>query len=500
MAKKLLSLLTAALMLAPAMLSCAETAPDETKEAGTPSGDVVSADTAEELETDAEITPELPADLNFDGHEFRILNNDYSIKIWAQIDICAEEMTGEPINDAVFERNAAVSDKYGCTIATEQTTDITGVLKKSILSMDGFVDVVTPQLRTFAAHAREGNYLDLHTVPTMDLSKPWYDQNSVKEVSINKLLYGAATDITIMDEQATGAYVFNKELYENYQLGTSIGSIYDVVRDGKWTMDTLSGMITTVSADLNGDGIRNANDLYGMFYQRDTLTSLFTGFNINIATKNADDIPEMTLMSEQNSDIMDRIFDMLYQEDYCFQVMAKLGESNWSDGMVSMFQNDQALLMWIRLADVENLRTMDTDFGILPMPKYTETAEGYRSAVNSYVGTLTCIPICNYDPEMTGYFIEALAYEGRRTLMPAYYEVNLQGKVSRDEESRAMLDIIFSERHYDLGEIYDPGNFANTLIYMTQTNDRDYASKWAKNERLITRSLDKMLENFGVEG
>ena len=47
MAKKLLSLLTAALMLAPAMLSCAETAPDETKEAGTPSGDVVSADTAE---------------------------------------------------------------------------------------------------------------------------------------------------------------------------------------------------------------------------------------------------------------------------------------------------------------------------------------------------------------------------------------------------------------------------------------------------------------------
>ena len=54
--------------------------------------------------------------------------------------------------------------------------------------------------------------------------------------------------------------------------------------------------------------------------------------------------------------------------------------------------------------------------------------------------------------------------------------------------------------HYDLGEIYDPGNFANTLIYMTQTNDRDYASKWAKNERLITRSLDKMLENFGVEG
>lgn len=499
MAKKLLAILLTALMLAPAMLSCAETAPEETKgEANSPvSNEGVSADPADELET--EITPALPEDLNFDGHEFRILNNDYSIKIWAQIDIYAEEVTGEPINDAVFERNAAVGDKYNCSIASEQTTDVTGILKKSILSMDGFVDVVTPQLRTFASHAQEGNYIDLHTVSTMDLSKPWYDQNSVAEIPVNRLLYGVATDITIMDEQATGAYVFNKALYENYQLGTTFGSIYDVVKDGKWTMDTLSQMITTVSGDLNGDGVRNEDDLYGMFYQRDTLTSLLTGFNVNIATKNADDIPEMTLMSEQNSDILDKIFDMLYQEDYCFQVMARLGESNWSDGMVAMFQNDQALLMWIRLADVENLRTMEADFGVLPMPKYTEDAEGYRSAVNSYVGTLTCIPICNFNPEQTGYFIEALAYEGRKTLMPAYYEVNLQGKVSRDEESRAMLDIIFSERHYDLGEIYDPGNFANALIYMTQTNDRDYASKWAKNERLITKSMDKMLRKFGVD-
>ena len=140
---------------------------------------------------------------------------------------------------------------------------------------------------------------------------------------------------------------------------------------------------------------------------------------------------------------------------------------------------------------------MEADFGILPMPKYEESDNSYRSAVNSYVGTMTCIPQTNYDPDMTGYFIEALASESHYTVIPEYYNINLQGKISRDEESREMLDLIFSNRHYDLGEIYDPGNFANTLIYLTMNAKRDIASLWAKQEKSVTRNLEKLLEKFG---
>ena len=94
-------------------------------------------------------------------------------------------------------------------------------------------------------------------------------------------------------------------------------------------------------------------------------------------------------------------------------------------------------------------------------------------------------------------FIEALASESHYTVIPEYYNVNLQGKISRDEESREMLDIIFANRHYDLGEIYDPGNIANTLIYMTMNTKRDIASTWAKSEKNINRQLEKLLEKFG---
>lgn len=109
---------------------------------------------------------------------------------------------------------------------------------------------------------------------------------------------------------------------------------------------------------------------------------------------------------------------------------------------------------------------------------------------------MTCIPTSNYDPEMTGYFIEVLASESRYDLLPVYYDINLKGKVSRDEESQEMLDVIFGNRIYDLGQIYDPGDFSNTLIYMTMTYDWDFASKWAKNQKMIDKTLERILKNF----
>jgi|GEM_PF-6343961 hypothetical protein len=41
-------------------------------------------------------------------------------------------------------------------------------------------------------------------------------------------------------------------------------------------------------------------------YQRDTLTSFLNSFGVMYATKDADDIPEIAIMSEHGSDILDQ--------------------------------------------------------------------------------------------------------------------------------------------------------------------------------------------------
>lgn len=483
----------AGFLLALILVGCADTAAPSTDTAA-----VTAADTnaVTEETTEPRIMPSLPENLNFDGHTFTIINNEHSLPMWTQYGIGTDALNGESLNDAIFTRNKTIEEAYNCTVVSYQTLDLNGEIAKLVKAGDSAIDVATPHLRTFASNASAGYYIDLHTIDSIDLSQPWYDQNSVTEVSIMNRLFGVATDITLMDKQATGALVFNKSIYSNYDLDSTFGDIYDIVRNGDWTLEMMTNMVTSVSSDLDGDSKRTENDLWGLLYQRDTLTSFFTAFDINIATKNGEDIPEMTLMTDENVTAMDDIFDLLYQENYCLHVMKYFGEQDYTDKMVQTFQEDHALMMWIRLRDVEDLRGMETDFGILPMPKYSESDENYRSAVNSYVGTMTCIPQTNYDPTLTGYFIEALAAESHYSVIPEYYNINLQGKISRDEESREMLDIIFANRHYDLGEIYDPGNIANTLITMTMTYKRDVASTWAKQEKSINRNLEKLIAAF----
>jgi hypothetical protein len=65
----------------------------------------ISGTTAETEPEDTRVYPELP-DYDAEGATVAVVNIDYTIPIWAQRDIWAEEINGEIINDAVFQRNS----------------------------------------------------------------------------------------------------------------------------------------------------------------------------------------------------------------------------------------------------------------------------------------------------------------------------------------------------------------------------------------------------------
>ena len=47
---------------------------------------------------------------------------------------------------------------------------------------------------------------------------------------------------------------------------------------------------------------------------------------------------------------------------------------------LKMFSADQLLFSWIRLDDVTRMRSSETDFGIIPTPKYDEAQDVYKAA------------------------------------------------------------------------------------------------------------------------
>ena len=89
-----------------------------------------------------------------------------------------------------------------------------------------------------------------------------------------------------------------------------------------------------------------------------------------------------------------------------------------------------------------------------------------------------CVPLIQNDVERTGVIAEALAYYGKKNVLPAYYDLNLVGQSSRDEPSEEMLDIIFDNLVYDIGYIYQIGPYNKELIYMLRANESNLASRY----------------------
>ena len=109
--KKTLCLFLALLLASSALISCSESTTnageDTTAQTSGTAVDPTAGET-EALETER-MHANIPADANFDGHTFTILcssNSEYGI---VQNDFAAEEITGEPINDARYNRNILVA-------------------------------------------------------------------------------------------------------------------------------------------------------------------------------------------------------------------------------------------------------------------------------------------------------------------------------------------------------------------------------------------------------
>jgi hypothetical protein len=235
------------------------------------------------------------------------------------------------------------------------------------------------------------------------------------------------------------------------------------------------------------------NDRFGLLYQRDTVLSLFSGSGEMIGRKDERDIPYITLTEESSLSRMIFILESLYDRNSNFNVMTLPGDFNL--GMDAMFQNNQGLFMWIRMVNIVALRSMPTDFGILPIPKRDYAQAYYSSDVNSWTGVCLAVPATNTDFDNTGIFFEALAAESSRSVQPAYYDVLLTGIIARDEESLGMLDLIFGNRTYDIGAIGTFGGL-NEIIFLAMTFDLNVVSYVESRMDRAARDIERLVERI----
>lgn len=142
-------------------------------------------------------------------------------------------------------------------------------------------------------------------------------------------------------------------------------------------------------------------------------------------------------------------------------------------------------------------RDVEENIGILPYPKYDEEQKEY---ISLNWGGLMGIPASIQNTEMVGAVLELLAWNSAETVIPAYYDVMLDGKLARDEDSVAMLDLLFASFVYDPGlNLVGSKSGVSNLVWTMNTlvvgqKSTDFASYYAKNEKAALASIEAFYE------
>ena len=442
-----------------------------------------SADTTSAAVTEDEIKPDLP-DKTFDGETITIFQRAETKYLK---DFYVEEATGDILDDAIFARNSSVSEQFGVEFELVlSANDYGSDAVNTIMAGDDAYDLIVPHARHAFKYTGQGLALNWNTdLAYVDLDKPWWSDDARAAFSFCGNLYTMVGDISYMNLAATNAMLFNKALFDEYKLDYP----YQTVLDGKWTFDAFETLAKQAAKDLNGDtkfDVENDQMGYITGHWIGPIQVLYTA-DQRICRKNEKDEMYMTLNTEKTVEVFERYFGLLKESGMYCRI------ENGYDELNAAFTEGRAMFIDMNIGDTMNLRDMKDDFGIIPWPKFDETVDKYYTNVDAGCN-LVVVPITVKNSECVSAVLEAMAYESYKNVLPTYYDVVLQTKYTRDEESPIMLDLIREGRVFDIGYYSDNSAFVYEINsigrFLAHETDPNFTTYYAKFEEQALAKVD----------
>jgi len=432
-------------------------------------------------------------EMDFGGREFTAFTVEVTDANRMYDKFSSEEQTGEPINDALYTRRLHVEEQFNVKMTAIMNGAPADTAKKSILAGDNKYDLIVDIIGRVKNLASQRLLADLYAVPYIkdDLHKPWWDQAVIRDLAINGKLYFQAGNIVLRDKLRLSCLYFNKDLCKKLDIDYP----YQLVYDGKWTMDKLMEITRGINKDLDGNGIMDQNDQWGFMSQYEFALHLFMSSGEKTVTLNKDGVPEITMNTPRALDVIQKALEFCAGPENMFMADTIKGAADIWIQASAYFQEDRFLMRASLFEPIaRDLRAMPTDFGVLPTCKFNEQQENYYTYAEQN-GIVIGLPM-NADLDFAGLITEALAYESGATLMPAFYDLCLTSKVLRDDESEGMLDIIFNNRVYDIGYIYGIGTLPTILNTLASSKKTDFVSAFEKGQGAIEKALDKFIDSY----
>jgi len=406
---------------------------------------------------------------------------------------------GDVINEAIYERNLAVEEKLGIKFnpiaVSNSTTEAGEKFKNTVLAGDQAYDLNIGHQFVLTRMLFDGLYRNMVDDPYISFESPWWAYDYIKELCIgNDRLYFLFGDITLGMLKSAGCVYVNKPMFEDYFI--TVDELYQLVFDGGWTFDRFYEYTSKSYTDVNGNGVADSGDVFGMTASPYKYVDSFQ-YNAGICTTDRDEdgIPVLILNNERTAIFAEKIHHLYYNNPG-----AKIysGDNEINGEILNMFKNGELMfnVNWFYTAEL--LRDMERDFGVIPYPKLDEFQEEYRTIVSGG-STMFTVPVTISDEKFSviGAVLEEMAYEAYKKVTPAYYEVALKEKYSRDNTSSQMLDLIHDSMYTNFGYCY--ASMLNNIGYLRDLVNRkttDFSSWYATRENGALTALDELVELY----
>ncbi len=452
--------------------------------------ETTQSDTETGVETEAPETDYLEklGNKDFNGATFQLvgINGEGD----GNINFAADEQNGNLINDALYNRDLLMEETYGIDIVTRSYAfgddgKMTEDMKTSIIAGDDTVDVIFGSIGSTQMPLLQGGLLyDINALSTVDLTNPWWCTYANTNLQIGGKLYTTTGDIVPIYYYIPYTMCYNADMATDYGI-----DMYTMVMEGKWTLDKFREFAETFTQDLDGDGNITTADQITYAHVRTPVTtwSHYVACGMQMNTLDGEGNIYIDLDNDNSVTVIERL-----QE-----IFTELSDNYFTmDDATPMFTAGKSFLFGNSMATVvTTFRDMEDTYAFLPCPKYDEAQEEYYTSVNVWSRGYLGVPKTIGDPEKNGFLLEAMAYLAHRDVRQAAYDTVLWNKMSRTEESVAMLDLIYKNVYLDANYVFDFGG-SGSAIYEAVMNGKPFVSTYESVKKKIESSISALEESL----
>ena len=400
--------------------------------------------------------------------ELGSMNFDTTVRILAdktyrkQVAPTAEESEGNPIRQAIYQRNETVQERLGIEIIwTESSAGAWGgasqVLKdvETACQTDPYDAICIYNLTPYML-AQNGLCANLYDDNYLDLTAPWWPASLLDEILVNDTLYAISESNDFGLLRNMMAMFFNVELLD----ARGMESPYDLVANNEWTIDKLSAMIKDTYDDKNGNGKRDAEDIYGFVNatasKRD---AWYFALGYKYAEVQNGEIVSL-LDGEHIQNYIDKMLDF-YTDD------TMLADTTTYGGTAQdiQFRNERAYFYSSGVFMTEEIKADESTFeyGVVPMPKLNSQQDRYYTHLSNTYDTW-CVSFNANDMDLSSAVLECMASEAYRQIGPTYFDTYVKLRYASNEKLGPMYDLVRDSVTFDLIYLY-------SVAYTTNPKD-----------------------------